>query len=110
PSGGNFTCSLGSLAAGGSARISPHNTALGTTAADTYTNSVSVTSTTPDPNSSNNTASKATTVVGAGADLSVTKSDGVTSVTAGRSEERREGKAGSNAGPSPAADVTLTDI
>src|SRR5207248_1987420 len=78
------------------------------TAAGTQTNSVSEIRRAPGRERMNNTASKATTVV-AGADLSVTKSDGMTSVTAGDGITRTYTITVANAGPSPASGVTLTD-
>jgi uncharacterized repeat protein (TIGR01451 family) len=68
---GNFTCSLGNLAAGGSAAISATYIVPATTPAGSQTNSVSVTSSTP--NSSGSTANKTTTVTvnSAGPDLSL---------------------------------------
>jgi len=106
--GGNFTCSLGTLSTGASATISATYTVPATTPAGNQTNSVSVTSNTPDPNSSNNTAVKSTIVI-TSADLTVTKSDGVTTVTAGDGVTRTYTIMVSNAGPSPAESVSLTD-
>jgi uncharacterized repeat protein (TIGR01451 family) len=108
PDGGNFTCALGNLAAGGSATISASYTVPATTPAGSQTNTVSVTSNTPSPSSSNYTASKTMTVV-TSADLSVTQSDGVTSITAGDGITRTYTITVSNEGPSMAASVTLTD-
>ena len=72
-------------------------------------NTASVSSTTPDPNSGNNSSSTSTTVE-TKADLSVTKTDGVTNVTAGDGITRTYTITVSNAGPSDAAGVTLTDV
>jgi uncharacterized repeat protein (TIGR01451 family) len=108
PGGGNFSCSLGNLASGGSATISASYTVPATTPAGNQTNSVSVTSTTPDPNSSNNTASKTTTVV-TSADLSVTKTDGLTSVPLLDLSTHTYTIVVTNAGPSVAVDVRLND-
>ena len=107
-SGGNFTCSLGNLATGGSATITASYTVPAATPAGSQTNSASVTSNTPDPNSNNNIASK-TTTVNTSADLSVTKSDGVTSVSILDSSTHTYTIVVSNAGPSMASGVTLTD-
>lgn len=61
--GGNFSCALGNLDAGGSATISASYTVPATTLAGSQTNTVTVTSNTPGRSSSNNTASKTTTVL-----------------------------------------------
>src|SRR5204862_161597 len=102
---GNFTCSLGDIAANGSATITVNYTAPSTTPAGTQTNTVTVSS---NSTTGNKTASY-TVTVNTSADLSVTKSDGVTSVTAGDGITRTYTITGNNAGPSPAAGVTLTD-
>src|SRR5258705_281317 len=79
--GGTFTAALGTLAAGASKSITVTYTVPASTLPGTRTNSVSVTSDTNDPVSSNNSASDPTTVA-TSADLSITKSDGQTTVTA----------------------------
>src|SRR3989442_9797384 len=73
-----------------------------------YTTLFRSTSNTPDPNSNNNIASK-TTTVNTSADLSVTKSDGVASVSVLDSSTHTYTIVVSNAGPSMASGVTLTD-
>jgi uncharacterized repeat protein (TIGR01451 family) len=106
--GGNFTCSLGNLAAGGSATVTVSYTVPITTPAGTVTNTATVTSATPDNNESNNTASDTNTVV-LNADVSVTKSDGVTTVTAGDGVSYTYTITVSNAGPSLAVAASLSD-
>ena len=69
------------------------------------TNTAAITSTTPDPNTGNNTDTANTTVT-ASADLAVTKM-GPASVTAGGSVTYTVGA--SNLGPSAASNVSLTD-
>ena len=71
-------------------------------------NTVGVSSNTPDSNATNNTASKTTTVV-TSADLSVTISDGVTSFSILDFSTHTYTIVVSNAGPSMASGVTLTD-
>jgi hypothetical protein len=81
--GPDFSCALGSLLAGGAdATVSVSYTVPAATTASPQVNSVTVSSATPDPASANNGAQDSNTVL-TSADLSVTKSDGVTSVTAG---------------------------
>src|SRR5437016_4196608 len=79
-----------------------------TTAAGSQTNTASVTSTTDDPVLANNAASD-TDVVLAKADVSVTKDDGVTTVTAGDGVTRTYTITVSNAGPSVANGVAVSD-
>jgi uncharacterized repeat protein (TIGR01451 family) len=105
--GGNFTCALGNLATGGSATVSAGYTVPATTPAGSQTNTVTVTSNTPSPGPSY-TVSKTMAVV-TSADLSVTQSDGVTTVTAGDGVTRTYTITASNEGPSVAASATLTD-
>jgi uncharacterized repeat protein (TIGR01451 family) len=105
--GRNFTCALGNLGAGGSATVSASYTVPAETPAGSQTNTVTVTSNTPSPGPSY-TASKTMTVV-TSADLSVTQSDGVTTVTAGDGITRMYTITVSNKGPSMAASATLTD-
>jgi uncharacterized repeat protein (TIGR01451 family) len=107
-SGGNFTCSLGNLAAGGSATVSVSYTVPGTTPSGTQTNTASVSSATPDSDTSNNSASDTNTVT-IGADLSVTKTDGVATVVAGDGVTRTYTITVQNAGPAQATAVSLTD-
>jgi len=104
----NFSCNVGTLAAGANKVITVTYTVPASTAAGTQTNTVAVSSTTTDPSSANNTASDTNTVI-TSADVSVTKDDGVTQVTAGEATVRTYTITVSNAGPSNATGVTLTD-
>src|SRR5205823_3632951 len=81
-SGVTFTCALGDLAANSSATITVSYTVFSTTPGGPQTNTVSVSSNMPDGDAGNNTSSN-TVTVNTSSDLSVTKSDGVTTVTAG---------------------------
>ena len=99
----SVTCTRATWAAGASTTFiiivtAPNNPA-------SLTNSVSITSTTPDPDSSNNAASVGTSV-GASADLAVTKT-GPATVTAGGSVSYTVDA--DNFGPSDAANVSLVD-
>lgn len=99
------TCSLGDIAASGSASYAVTvSVDAGTTG--TITNSASVTSDTNDPNTGNNMASEDTTVI-AEADLSITKTDSVDPVIAGTSLTYTITV--NNAGPSTATNVVVTD-
>src|SRR6266446_575687 len=75
--GGNFSCSIGTLAAGESATVTVNYTVPSTAPAGTQTNTANVTSTTPDRDTSNNSASDTDTVTTKTA-LCRKKSDGVT--------------------------------
>src|SRR5439155_355635 len=79
--GGNFTAALGTLAAGASKSITVSYTVPSSTTGD-QTNTATVGSSTSDPNPANNTASDTDHVL-TSADLAITKSDGVDTVTAG---------------------------
>src|SRR3989454_2715697 len=106
--GGHFSCSIGTLAAGESATVTVNYTVPSTAPAGTQTNTANVTSTTPDRDTSNNSASDTDTVT-TNADLSVTKSDGVTTVAASDGVTRTYTITVHNAGPSQAIGVSLTD-
>jgi uncharacterized repeat protein (TIGR01451 family) len=73
----------------------------------TLVNAAVVTSTTADPNPANNAASQTTTVQGAFADLSVTKTDSADPVNVGAPFSYTVTVR--NAGPSTASNLTLTD-
>jgi uncharacterized repeat protein (TIGR01451 family) len=107
-SGPSFSCSLGTIAAGGSVTRTVTYTVPASTAAGTQTNTVIVASVTDDPNTVNNTASDSNTVK-TSADMSVTKTDGVSEVTAGDGVTYIYTITVSNAGPSDGANVTLND-
>ena len=102
-SGGTVTCSLGTLAntAGASVSIKVTPQSLGT-----ITNQANVTSLTGDSNGINNGASQQTTV-NASADLSLTKTDAPDPVLVG--QLLTYSLTVSNAGPSAATSVTITD-
>src|SRR5258705_434019 len=104
----SFTCSLGDLAAGASATVSASYTVPSTAPAGTQTNTATVSSTTPDSDTSNNSASDTDTVT-TNADLSVTTSDGVTTVAAGDGVTRTYTITVHNVGPSQAIGASLTD-
>src|SRR3989449_383009 len=106
--GQNFSCSLGTIPAGGSATVTVNYTVPASTPAGPQTNTVTVSSPVSDPNTANNTASDTNTVA-TSADLSVTKTDGVTTVIAGDGVTRTYTITVSNAGPSDATSVTLSD-
>src|SRR5450756_296660 len=104
---GNFTCALGTIASGGSATVTVAYSVPSSTVGD-QTNTVSVSSDVPDPVLTNNSASDTDTVI-TSANLSVTKSDGVTDVTAGTSVGTYTISV-HNTGPSDATGVSLTDL
>src|SRR5207245_1259612 len=107
--GQNFSCSLGTIPAGGSATATASYTVPASTPAGPQTNTVTVSSPVSDPNTANNTASDTNTVV-TSADLSVTKTDGVTTVTAGDGVTRTYLITVSNTvSSSDATGVTLND-
>src|SRR5207245_1764180 len=107
--GQNFSCSLGTIPAGGSATVTVTYTVPASTPAGPQTNTVTVSSPVSDPNTANNTDSDTNTVVTSG-DLAVTKDDGVSTVIAGDGVTRIYTITVSNiAGPSDATSVTLSD-
>src|SRR5690606_8359795 len=77
-----FPCDLGTIAAGASATIWVDYTVPADTQAGTQTNTVSVTSDEPDPNDEDNTDDDTNDVL-TESDLSISKDDGVSEVTAG---------------------------
>ncbi len=80
----SFTCALGPIASGANASISVAYTVPSSTIASPQVNSATVSATTTDNNTADNTATDSNTVA-TSADLSISKSDSVTSVTAGTS-------------------------
>ena len=78
---GVVTCPLGTIASGATATIA---IVVTTTIDGLITDTAVVSASTPDPVPANNTASQSTTVT-ASADLAITKTDGVASISAGTS-------------------------
>src|SRR5262249_8909481 len=97
------SCNLGTIASSGSATIT---IAVAPTAAGTISNTASLSSTTADPNSGNNTASTST-IVGTSADLSITKTGSPNPALAGTPVTYT--LMVRNDGPSPAVAVTVID-
>lgn len=102
--GGVVTCNLGTEPAGGRTTITVMLTSTGQVDVD---DSATVTSTTPDPNTANNTAHDAVRFLGA-ADLSLTKTDAPDPVVAGTNLTYTLNV--TNAGPSTAPNAVVTDI
>lgn len=100
-----FPCNLGTLNSGQSATITATYGTAGTFAGN-VTNTATVSSLITDPNTGNNSSS-ATTNVGAQADLSIVKS-GPVSVVPGQNLVYTITV--TNAGPSPATGVTVSDL
>ncbi len=99
------TCSLGDIAGGGSASYTI-TVDVDEDFTGTLSNTASVTSATNDPNTGNNSATE-TTVVNAEADLSITKADNADPVVA--DDPLTYTINVSNAGPSTAVNVVVTD-
>ena len=106
-SGGTVTCSLGSVADGASVDVVIVVTVPAAAPSGTITNNASVASSTGDPDASNDATSE-DTIIGAAADLSVSKADSADPVTAGTGFSYSVTVA--NSGPSDAATVLLTDV
>ena len=104
PAGGVPACSLGIIPAGSSKQYTI--TVTTPPSGGEINNSATVSSSTIDPNNENNTASQQTTVT-AVADLSITKSDNPDPVDAGSTLTYTLNV--SNAGPSAATSITVTD-
>ncbi|MEX1193647.1 MAG: thrombospondin type 3 repeat-containing protein [Dehalococcoidia bacterium] len=104
-SSGTVTCNLGSVAAGGSPDVTI-NVTVNTGTSGTISNTASVSTTTLEPNTGNNTAVQAT-LVGQVADLIITKMDSMDPVSA--SDPLEYDLLVFNAGPSSAANVTVSD-
>ena len=104
PAGGQFVCTIASLAPAASATFAVVVT-VNPDASGPVANTAAVSTTTSDPNAANNTATT-TATLGMTADLSITKS-GPAAVTAGSNATYTITVA--NSGPSAAANVTLTD-
>ncbi|MEM7093500.1 MAG: hypothetical protein AAF567_10900 [Actinomycetota bacterium] len=103
--GGTVTCSYGDLPAGES-RTAIVTTAVATDQVDSIANTADATSDTPDPNSDNDSSSTDTEVTPI-ADVAITKNDNIDPITAGQSITWTIDL--TNAGPSDARDVVITD-
>jgi uncharacterized repeat protein (TIGR01451 family) len=103
-SSGVVTCSLGDISVESSASIQIRVTTP--TSPATLTNTASVTSATPDPDETNNSATE-TTSVESGVDLSIAK--GATRLTVHPGSNVTYGVVVSNQGPNPATGVEVTD-
>ncbi len=79
-------------------------------AAGNLTNTVSVSSATPDPNPANNSATDNAAVNGVSADLRITASHSPDPITLGTGQFEQFFLAVNNNGPSPASNVMLTDM
>jgi uncharacterized repeat protein (TIGR01451 family) len=101
----DFTCTFTNIPAGGGATITANYTVPAGTPAGLQTNTVEADS--PDA-AAPATASDANTVVNS-ASLGISKSDGVTQVTAGEAGVRTYTIQVTNAGPSDASGVVVTD-
>jgi uncharacterized repeat protein (TIGR01451 family) len=104
----SFTCALGAINSGADATVTVTYTVPASTTASPQDNTVTVSSTTADPNAANNTATDSNTVA-TSADLSITKTDGVTGVTAGDGNTYTYTITVSNSGVSDAQGVSFTD-
>ena len=97
------------MAAGGSdVTITVKYTVAASATAGTQTNTATVSSTTSDPNNANNTASDTTDIV-TSADVSITKTDGLTTATAGDPAQHTYTITVHNGGPSDAQAVSVSD-
>ena len=104
---GTVTCSLGTVAAGASVDVVIAVTVSADTLPGPITNNASVSSATSDPTPGNNSTSEGTTIT-ASADLSIAKTDSVDPVVAGTGFSYTVTV--SNAGPSDATGVAVTDV
>ena len=102
--GGTVTCAIGTLAAGGRASFTVNFTS---SAAVDVNDTATVTSSTPDPNLANNTATGRVSFIGV-ADLALTKTGAPGPVTAGTNLVYT--MTVTNNGPSTAPNVALADI
>lgn len=103
---GRISCALGTLASGGSATITVSGRLPANSVVTQVSNLASVTSSTPDPNLTNNSAGAASQVT-TGANLSVRKSLSPDGVTPGGVLSTT--LTVTNAGPSDARDVLIAD-
>ena len=104
-SSGTVTCDLGTMAASAKATVTIVGTAHPGTPAVSFTNTATVSSTTPDPDLANNSASFTSDFFGA--DVAITKVGSPKPVTAGNNLSYTLKV--SNDGPDTATDVTVSD-
>ncbi len=102
----NVTCTIGSLAPNASSVVAITAHAAANLAAGTITNTATVTTSSPDPNSANDSASVAVSIA-ASADLAVTNTAATDPLIAGTNETYTI--AVKNNGPSDAAGVVVSD-
>jgi uncharacterized repeat protein (TIGR01451 family) len=103
-----FPCALGTLPNGGTRTFTvTYAVPSGYTTPDPMVNTVTVTSTTPDPVAGNNSAATPAPLGTSVADLSITKTDGVTSAVQGGTITYTI--VASNAGPSDVTGATVSD-
>ncbi len=107
--GPDFSCALGTIAAGGSATVNVAYTVPADAASGVQTETVSVSSALVDADPTNDTASDTTTVIELSA-LTVVKDDGLASAVAGDGLSHAYTVTVSNAGPSDADSVALDDV
>ncbi len=107
--GPDFTCALGTIAAGASATVSVDYSVPASLGSGVQTETVSVASSVVDPDPTDDTATDTTTVVEQ-ADLSVAKDDGQASVVAGDGVSHAYTITVSNAGPSDADNMVVVDV
>jgi uncharacterized repeat protein (TIGR01451 family) len=105
--GNVVTCTLPTLANAGTWAITVNVTVNASTPGGTYTNTATVSTTTADPVPGNDSASQPTTA-GSSADLAITKSDGVVSVSLGASVTYAITLT-NNGPPDAPAGITITD-
>ena len=106
PPTGTVGCALGTLGPGGQATITIVTRIGANVAAGPATNTATVSTTTPDPNAANNSAS-ATVAIAAAADLAVSKTAATNPVVAGTGETFT--MTVTNNGPSDAQQVVVAD-
>ena len=107
PCGGGFPCTIGAISSGATTTITAvYQVPPSYSGANPITNTASVTSTSVDPNSGNDTSTKTISVLPASADLAVTKS-GPASINPG--QQITYTIAVTNNGPSDATGVSLAD-
>ena len=104
----SFTCSLGSVPAGGGVTVTATYTVPAGTTSSPQVITASATTSTPESTTANNSASDSD-VVTTSADLATTKNDGAASVVAGDGVTRTFTLTARNLGPSDAQAVQISD-